>query len=87
MYACDMATTEQRIAENIIHLLEDKDSPIKSLNALHEATGISYNTLKRRVVDGRGLQVHELESISKVFNVNPEDLMQKDAPQGKAQDA
>ena len=67
-----MATLEQRIAENIKQIMEDNKV---SVNALEAKTGIPYNTIKRRLVDGRDLQVYELGSIAEVLGVTPYDLM------------
>lgn len=72
MYACDMAIIEQRIAENIEQIRTSKDM---SINALHDATGIPYNTLKTRIKSGRGLEVYELDAIATALGVNPQDLL------------
>lgn len=75
-----MAIIEQRIADNIKQVMGDNIS----LNALHDKTGIAYNTLKRRVTDGRGIEVYELESIAKALNVDPLDLMKGKATSDQA---
>lgn len=67
-----MATIEQRIAENIKTVMDNKQV---SVNALSEETGIPYNTIKRRLVDGRDLQVYELGAIANALDVTPYDLM------------
>lgn len=72
MYACDMAIIERRIAENIEQIMTDKTM---SMNALHDATGIPYNTLKTRIKSGRGLEVYELDAIATALGVNPQDLL------------
>ena len=67
-----MAIIEKRIAENIKHIMDDNKV---SMNQLHEATGIPYNTLKSRVTSGRGIQVYELDAIATALDVNPQDLL------------
>lgn len=67
-----MAIIEQRIAENIEQIRTSKDM---SINALHDATGIPYNTLKTRIKSGRGLEVYELDAIATALGVNPQDLL------------
>ena len=67
-----MAIIEKRIAENIDQI---RISRKMSMNELHDATGIPYNTLKTRVKSGRGLEVYELDAIATALGVNPQDLL------------
>lgn len=78
-----MATIEQRIAENIKTVMENKKM---SVNALSEETGIPYNTVKRRLVDGRDLQVYELGAIANALDITPYELMgqREDQPEKAA---
>lgn len=66
-----MANIEQQIADTIKQAMGREIS----VNELHQKTGIPYNTLKRRVTDGRGLEVYELEAIAKALNLEPEELL------------
>lgn len=63
-----MATTAKGIAEAIQKCMNKQGV---SVNALHVATGIPYNTLKGRLNTGHNLGVEELRLIAEALNTEP----------------
>lgn len=63
-----MATTGKGIAEAIQKRMDDQGITV---NALHIATGIPYNTLKGRLNTGHNLEVEELRLIAEALNTEP----------------
>ena len=76
-----MANTGKRIADAIRKRMEDTDM---SVNALHVATGIPYNTLKGRLNTGHNLEVEELRLIAEALDTEPHKLWAEPAPDRKA---
>lgn len=66
-----MATTGKGIADAIRKRMEDTGM---SVNALHVATGIPYNTLKGRLNTGHNLEVEELRLIAEALGTEPHKL-------------
>lgn len=66
-----MATTGKGIADAIRQRMEDADITV---NALHVATGIPYNTLKGRLNTGHNLEVEELRLIAEALGTEPHRL-------------
>lgn len=66
-----MANTGKRIADAIGKRMDDAGM---SVNALHVATGIPYNTLKGRLNTGHNLEVEELRLIAEALGTEPHKL-------------
>lgn len=69
-----MATTGKRIAEVIQKRMDNLGM---SRKALHEASGISYNTLKGRLNTGHNLEVEELRLIAEALDTEPHILWEE----------
>lgn len=65
--------TEKMIAETVEKLMEEKGYTVASFA---EATGLPYNTLKRRIQTGRNLRIDELSMIADALGMEFTELME-----------